>query len=179
MPDMADLKGLLGSLASAMGGETGMPSGCRAVEDFELKRYLGLWYEIARLNHSFERGLEQVTAHYAMRDDGGVAVTNRGFNPEDGEWDEAEGKAFFEEGPTIGRFRVSFFGPFYAGYNILWLDDDYEHAIVAGPNHGFLWLLARSPSITSDMYEHMVNLARQSGFDTEALMRISHAPEKA
>lgn len=179
MPDMADLKGLLGSLASAMGGETGIPSGCQAVEGFELERYLGLWHEIARLDHSFERGLERVTAHYARRDDDGVAVTNRGFNPDDNEWDEADGKAYFEEGPDIGRFRVSFFGPFYAGYNILWLDDDYEHAIVAGPNHGFLWLLARSPDVAPDMYERMVMLARQSGFDTDALIRVSHDTPKA
>ena len=179
MPDMANLKGLLGSLASAMGGETGIPSGCQAVKGFELERYLGLWHEIARLDHSFERGLTQVTAYYAMRDDGGVAVTNRGFNPEDREWDEAEGKAYLEEDAGTGRFRVSFFGPFYAGYNILWLDDDYEHAIVAGPNHGFLWLLARSSSITPDMYEHMLEMARDNGFDTDALIRVAQDPSKA
>ncbi|WP_438764318.1 lipocalin family protein [Kushneria sp. TE3] len=175
MPDMADLKGLLGSLASAMGGETGIPKGCRAVEGFELERYLGLWHEIARLDHSFERGLEQVTAHYAMRDDGGVAVTNRGFNPDDNEWDEAEGKAYFEEGPEIGRLRVAFFGPFYAGYNILWLDDDYEHAVVAGPNHHYLWLLARTPDVDPAMLDRMDQIARDNGFDTQALMRVSHS----
>nr|WP_308430189.1 lipocalin family protein [Kushneria pakistanensis] len=173
---MADLKGLLGSLASAMGGETGIPKGCRAVEDFELDRYLGLWFEVARLDHSFERGLEQVTAHYALRDDGGVAVTNRGFNPDDNEWDEAEGKAFFEEDHNVGRFRVSFFGPFYAGYNILWLDEAYEHAIVAGPNHGYLWLLARRPDVDQTTLSHMYRIAENNGFDTQALMSVSHAP---
>ncbi|RKD87530.1 lipocalin family protein [Kushneria marisflavi] len=179
MPDMADLKGLLGSLATAMGGDTGIPTGCQAVKDFDLARYLGLWHEIARLDHSFERGLNRVTAHYAMRDDGGVAVTNRGFNPKDQQWDEAEGKAFFEEDAHTGRFRVSFFGPFYAGYNILWLDENYEHAIVAGPNHGFLWLLARSSSITPEMYKHMLEMARGNGFNTDALIRVSHDMSEA
>ncbi|WP_456269506.1 lipocalin family protein [Kushneria sp. AK178] len=174
MPDMADLKGLLGSLASTMGGETGIPTGCRAVTGFELERYLGLWFEIARLDHSFERGLTHVTAHYAMRDDGGVAVTNRGFNPDDNEWDEAEGKAYFENGPEIGHLRVAFFGPFYAGYNILWLDETYEHAIVAGPNHHYLWLLARDPNVDPAMLEHMYQVAEDNGFDTDALMRVTH-----
>jgi apolipoprotein D and lipocalin family protein len=101
---------------------TGTPEGVEVVTDFELDRYLGTWYEIARLDHSFERGLSNVTANYSMRDDGGVKVVNRGFNTEKSEWDEATGKAYFVGESDIGQLKVSFFGPFYGGYNIVELD---------------------------------------------------------
>jgi len=115
-------------------GCAGIPKGVEPVKDFEIKRYLGTWYEIARYDHFFERGLEQVTAHYSMRRDGGVRVVNRGYDPEKGVWKEAVGKAFFVSKPDIGRMKVSFFGPFYGGYNIIDLDsEDYSFALVCGP----------------------------------------------
>jgi apolipoprotein D and lipocalin family protein len=114
---------------------TGTPEGVEVVTDFELDRYLGTWYEIARLDHSFERGLSNVTANYSMRDDGGVKVINRGFNTEKSEWDEATGRAYFVGESDIGQLKVSFFGPFYGGYNIVELDDsDYQYSLVAGPD---------------------------------------------
>jgi len=93
-----------------------------AVDNFSLRQYLGNWYEIARLDHSFERGLSQVTATYSMRDDGGVRVINRGFNTETSEWESAEGKAYFIGAATTGALKVSFFGPFYGAYNVVALD---------------------------------------------------------
>jgi apolipoprotein D and lipocalin family protein len=95
--------GLLFSAVLWLASCTGVPDGVVAVEGFELNRYLGTWYEIARLDHRFERGLTDVTANYAMRDDGGVRVLNRGYDEESGEWREAEGKAYFVDAPDIGR----------------------------------------------------------------------------
>ena len=103
---------------------TGQPKGTSVVTGFELDRYLGTWYEIARLDHRFERGLTDISANYTLRDDGGVRVLNRGFNTQAGEWDEAVGKAYPVDTPDIGRLKVSFFVPFYGGYNILDLDLD-------------------------------------------------------
>ena len=133
--------------AALSAGCTGIPEGTQAVRDFELAPYLGRWYEIARLDHSFERGLDCVTATYGRREDGGVKVINRGVNLREGEPDVAEGKAYFVEGENVGRFKVSFFGPFYGGYNILELDADYRHALVAGPSRDYLWILSRTPTM--------------------------------
>lgn len=94
-------------------GCVGMPPSVRPVTDFELNRYLGKWYEIARLDHPFERGLSQVTAEYALREDGSVQVTNRGFAEAKKGWQEARGKAYFVGDPSEAHLKVSFFGPFY------------------------------------------------------------------
>jgi apolipoprotein D and lipocalin family protein len=94
----------------------GMPEPVQPVTGFELKRYLGKWYEIARLDHSFEKGLSQVTAEYRLREDGDVLVFNRGFSESENEWKEAEGKAYFVNSDSEGYFKVSFFGPFYGSY---------------------------------------------------------------
>jgi apolipoprotein D and lipocalin family protein len=102
-------------LAVFLSACTGAPEGVEVVSGFDLNRYLGTWYEIARLDHSFERGLSSITATYSLRDDGGVRVINRGYNAEEGEWDEAEGKAYFVGDEDVGQLKVSFFGPFYGG----------------------------------------------------------------
>ena len=116
----------LGLIATAalLSGCVGLPQGIEPVRGFELERYLGKWYEIARLDHSFERGLEQVTAEYSLRDDGGVRVVNRGFDTGKGAWDEAVGKAYFVETEDLGYLKVSFFGPFYGAYVVFGLDDE-------------------------------------------------------
>lgn len=149
---------------------TDLPEGIEPVEDFELPRYLGKWYEIARLDHSFERGLERVTAEYQMRNDGGVRVINRGYNPEKDSWDQAEGKAYFIDSSDVGRLKVSFFGPFYGGYNVFELDDNYEYAMVAGPDRSYLWILARTPTLDDELQARLVERADALGFDTDALI---------
>ncbi|SHE42602.1 apolipoprotein D and lipocalin family protein [Modicisalibacter ilicicola DSM 19980] len=158
--------------ASLGAGCTGIPEGTQAVRDFELEPYLGRWYEIARLDHSFERGLDCVTAEYSRREDGGVKVINRGVNLEEGEPDVAEGKAYFVEDEDVGRFKVSFFGPFYGGYNILELDADYRHALIAGPNRDYLWILSRTPTLEDDVYQRLVARADELGFETDALIEV-------
>jgi apolipoprotein D and lipocalin family protein len=166
---------LLLAMLSLGAGCTGIPEGVTAVHDFELERYLGTWYEIARLDHRFERGLSNVTATYTPRDDGGVDVRNRGYDESAGEWDEATGKAYPVGEPDVGRLKVSFFGPFYGAYNILELDREaYRYALVAGPNRSYLWILARSPDPDPLTVERLVAKAAELGFPTNELIRVQH-----
>lgn len=160
-------------------GCTGAPEGVQVVDGFVLDRYLGTWYEIARLDHRFERGMSNVTANYSLREDGGVQVVNRGFHAKNGEWEEATGKAYFVGDTNIGQLKVSFFGPFYGGYNIVELDeDDYEYALVAGPDRDYLWILARTPELDPDVLNALVNKASSLDFPTEELIYVDHtAPE--
>lgn len=156
-----------------LGGCLGMPQSVTPVKGFELKRYLGTWYEIARLDHSFERGLEQVTAEYSLREDGGVTVVNRGFLPGENIWKEAAGKAFFVEEPSTGYLKVSFFGPFYGSYIIFELDrENYQYAFVSGPDNSYLWLLARTPTVDKAVLDRFVTQAQQLGFATKDLIYV-------
>jgi len=156
----------------------GVPEGAETVVDFKLDPYLGTWYEIARLDHSFERGMSHVTANYSMRDDGGVSVVNRGFDVAKDEWDEATGKAYFVGDTNVGQLKVSFFGPFYGGYNILELDkDNYEYALVAGPDRDYLWILARSPDLDPDVLLALVNKARDLDFSVDELIYVDHTAQ--
>ncbi|WP_051687258.1 lipocalin family protein [Microbulbifer sp. HZ11] len=157
---------------------TGVPDGVEPVEDFEINRYLGTWYEIARLDHSFERGLSQVTAQYSLREDGGVKVVNRGFDAENAKWQEAEGKAYFVDAPNVGHLKVSFFGPFYGSYIVFELDEDYRYSMVSGPDRSYLWLLSRTPTVPDAVLQRYVRRARELGFDTEALILVAQKPQK-
>jgi len=152
----------------------GPPPGMAVVEEFELDRYLGTWYEIARLDHRFERGLSHVTANYSMREDGGVRVINRGFNAAKDAWKQAEGKAFFIGEPDVGRLKVSFFGPFYGAYNVVALDENYEWAMVAGPTRSYLWILARSPDMDPAVFDSLIRRAAVAGFPVDQLIRVEH-----
>ena len=156
-----------------LGACTGTPPGVQPVADFQLDRYLGKWYEIARLDHSFERGMHSVTAEYSMREDGGVRVLNRGFQEEDGEWREAEGRAYFVGREDQGHLKVSFFGPFYGSYVVFELEQaGYEYAFISGPDTSYLWLLAREPSVSDELKERFVARARASGFDVTNLIWV-------
>jgi apolipoprotein D and lipocalin family protein len=158
-----------------LSGCTSLPEDIKPIIGFELDRYLGTWYEIARLDHSFERGLSKVTADYSMREDGGVRVINRGYNAEKNKWNEAEGKAYFVDGPNIGKLKVSFFGPFYGGYNILALDkENYQYSLVAGPGLNYLWILARTPDLDQSIIIELVKKAKSLGFPVKDLMYVSH-----
>jgi len=151
------------------------PEGVDVVTGFELDRYLGTWYEIARLDHSFERGLSEVTAEYALRADGSVNVLNRGYDAARGQWRKTEGRAIFAGDSSVGSLLVSFFGPFYGGYHIIALDkEDYTWAMVAGPTRNFLWLLARSPELEEEVFEELVAQARELDFPVEELIVVEH-----
>ena len=158
-----------------LSGCTGIPDGVSPITGFDVKRYLGTWYEIARLDHSFERGLEQVTAEYSMRDDGGIRVVNQGYNSTKQRWEKAEGKAYFTAGSDVGRLKVSFFGPFYGGYNIIGLDhESYQYALVSGPDTSYLWILARQPGLGSAIIKQLLAKASAHGFDTSRMIFVAH-----
>ncbi|EON3357345.1 outer membrane lipoprotein Blc [Yersinia enterocolitica] len=148
------------------------PKDVKIVDNFQLPRYLGTWYEIARLDHSFERGLSNVTANYSPRDDGGVKVINRGYNAKKQQWQESIGKAYFIGSPQQASLKVSFFGPFYGGYNVIDLDDEYQHALIAGPNREYLWILSRTPTIDNQTRDRLVSVAKNYGFPVEELIWV-------
>lgn len=148
-----------------------MPEGVVPVKNFNVSRYLGKWYEIARLDHSFERGLSNVTAEYELRSDDGINVINRGFLAEENKWKVAEGKAYFVGSRDEGHLKVSFFGPFYGSYIIFGLDqENYQYAFVSGYNTSYLWLLSRTPTVSEDVKKRFVEKSKELGFDTNALI---------
>jgi apolipoprotein D and lipocalin family protein len=166
---------LFWALVLVTAGCVGVPEGVSPVTEFDIHRYLGRWYEIARLDHSFERGLEHVYAEYSLRPDGGVRVVNRGYDPVEKEWKQAEGRAFFVGDPTVGSLKVSFFGPFYGGYNIIALDQtDYSYSMVCGPDRSYLWILCRTPEMEGAILSDLVNQAKDLGFATDGLIYVRH-----
>jgi apolipoprotein D and lipocalin family protein len=159
----------------ALGGCLGMPESVSPVDNFNVERYLGKWYEIARLDHSFERGLEKITADYSRREDGSIAVLNRGYSPKEGEWREAKGKARFVGEEDTGYLKVSFFGPFYGSYVIFELEkENYSYSFVTGPDLSYLWLLSRTPSPPEEVVDRFINKSKALGFDVNNLIFVNH-----
>lgn len=153
-----------------IGGCTGKPDKVTAVTPFNLEQYLGTWYEIARLDHSFERGLSQVSAQYSLNDDMSVNVINRGWNTQEQAWSEAIGKAKFVGDDDVAHLKVSFFGPFYGSYVVFYLADDYSVALVSGFNTEYFWLLSRTPTLPPSDIDKYIAIAAQAGFDTTKLI---------
>jgi len=158
--------------AVMISGCTGIPKGIKPVSGFDLDRYLGKWYEIARLDHSFERGLSKVSAKYSLRGDGGVKVVNRGWDAETLQWKEAVGKAYFVGKPNEGYLKVSFFGPFYGSYVIFDLDKEYRYSMISGPDTDYLWLLARTPEVPDAVINRFRQKAASLGFDVSQLILV-------
>ncbi|OMP78576.1 MULTISPECIES: lipocalin family protein [unclassified Chitinophaga] len=152
-----------------------IPRGAKAVSPFDAEKYLGKWYEIARLDYKFEKNLNNVTATYSKNENGSIRVDNKGFNYQSQEWKESVGKARFVNSPEEGRLKVSFFGPFYAGYNVIALDADYQYALVAGDNLNYMWILSRETTIPDHIKENYLEIARQIGFDTSKLIWTDHS----
>ena len=157
-----------------LSGCLAVPDGIEPVDNFELNRYLGKWYEIARLDHSFERGLEAVSAEYSLRDDGGIRVINSGYNTDTQANQEAEGRAYFVDQPNLGYLKVSFFGPFFGSYVIFELDENYQYAFIAGNTTNYLWLLARTPEVPQELVNQFISRATQLGFETSQLILVDH-----
>jgi len=167
--------GMIIGLGFSLCACTGIPRDLAAVGDFDIERYRGHWYEIARLDHRFERGLSQVTATYTLRKDGGINVINRGYNRQKERYKEATGKAYFINEPTTGRLKVSFFGPFYGGYNIIALDKvNYSWAMISGPSRKYLWILAREKNLAPEIVNRLVAQAGDSGFPVDELIFVDH-----
>lgn len=160
-----------------LAGCTGVPDNITAVKPFSVERYQGQWYEVARLDHSFEQGLEQVTANYSINDDGSVKVINKGYNTKEKQWDEAQGKAKFVDSNNVGHLKVSFFGPFYSSYVVFKLDqENYNYAYVAGYNTEYLWLLSRTPTVSEERKADFIKTAKAKGFNTDELIFVKQKP---
>lgn len=157
------------------GGCTGVPDGIQPVSELDLEKYKGTWYEIARLDHSFEEGLSDVTADYTLNQDGSVTVINRGYSAEEGGWQEAEGRAVPVEGAPEGHLKVSFFGPFYASYVVFDLDDGYQTAYVTGFSRDYLWLLSRSPEVDEESIREFRAAAEEKGFALDELIMVEQS----
>ena len=157
-----------------LSGCTTLPDGVEPVANFDLDGYLGKWYEIARLDHPFERGLEQVTAEYSLREDGRIAVVNRGYSTKDQRWQEIEGKALPARSADQGFLKVSFFGPFFSSYCIFELGLEGDYAFISGANDSYLWLLSRRPTVSRVVWERFERRSRELGFDTAELIRVKH-----
>jgi len=163
---------LLLSISLLMTGCVSLPDGVTPVTDFDSQRYVGKWYEIARLDNRFERGLSKVTASYAVRADGGIDVVNRGYKTGEVVPSEAIGKAYSVGAADTAHLKVSFFGPFYASYVVFYLDSDYQFAFVSGNSRKYLWLLSRTPAIDESVKELFLNQARSLGFDVSKLVWV-------
>lgn len=151
-----------------------IPNGVTAVSPFDMKMYLGKWYEIARFDFKFERGLNNTTAEYSLRTDGKIKVVNRGYDYEKNEWKEVTGKAKFVEAEDRGMLKVSFFGPFYSGYNVIAIDSEYKYALVCGASLDYLWILSKEKSIPDAIKNEYLNKAEKLGFNTANLLWIVH-----
>ena len=142
----------------------------RTVTDFDLKRYMGRWYELARYDHRFERNMVQCEAFYTLHPDGKVEVRNTGLDTTTGKPHTSIGKA--KAGKHTGQLRVSFFLFFYSDYNILALGPDYDWALVGSHSPKYLWILSRTPSLPQTTLDHILNIARHRGYDTTQLIWV-------
>jgi apolipoprotein D and lipocalin family protein len=151
-----------------------IPKGATAIKPFDKEKYLGKWYEIARMDFKYERDLNNTTAEYSVRDDGKIKVDNKGFNTQTKEWKQAIGKAKFVGEQNVAMLKVSFFGPFYSGYNVIALDSEYKYALVAGKNLNYLWILSRETTIPENIKQNYLKIAENLGYKTSELLWIEH-----
>lgn len=155
----------------------GLPEGIEPINGFDVNRYVGKWYEIARLDNRFERDLSQITAEYSLRDDGGINVINSGISLEYGKREFAEGKAYFIGTPDIGSLKVSFFGPFYGGYHLIDIDrDNYAYVMISGSDRDYLWILSRTPKLNETVLKRLIAKAKTLGYETDKLIFPEQLP---
>ncbi|MBQ4846762.1 lipocalin family protein [Pseudoalteromonas sp. MMG005] len=169
------LKMIIFTLTCVLSACTGIPQGVKPVTNLDIGKYQGKWYEIARLDHRFERGMSHVTANYKVLSDGTVQVINQGYIEEKSKWKQAIGTAKFAHNTSIGHLKVSFFGPFYGSYIIFELDhQQYQFAYVTSYNKKYLWLLSRTPTVSTQRLEHFKTTAQAKGFDVQSLIYLNH-----
>lgn len=166
---------VLAVILSLAACSTSPPKGVSVVPQFELQRYLGNWYEIARLDHSFERGMTHTSANYTVNPDGSIQVLNRGYDTNKNEWSQAIGKALPLGNPNIPSLKVSFFGPFYGGYHVFALDPEYRWALVVGSDLDYFWLLSRDKTLSPELRAQLVAQAKSIGIRTEKLIWVDQS----
>ena len=165
---------LLSASLLVMNSCNSLPKGLRTIQDFDKDKYLGNWYEIARLDFVFEKNLNNTTAEYSLNEDGSIKVVNRGYNYIKNKYVSSTGKVKFAGNSNEGKLKVSFFGPFYSGYNIIALDSDYKYALVAGESLKYLWLLSREKTMPNDIKEAYLKTAKDLGYNTSKLIWVKH-----
>ena len=163
---------ITGAAVALPGCAVSVPQGVQPVSGFDAGKYMGTWYELARIDHRFEKGLTQVSATYNLNADGSVAVLNRGYDPAKQAWREAQGKARFLGQADEAALKVSFFGPFYGGYNVVSLDDQYQTALVIGSSTDYMWILSRSKTIPEAQRQALLQKAQALGVDLGQVMRV-------
>ena len=151
-----------------------IPKKAKGVENFDVNQYLGTWYEIARFDFRFEKDLDNVSAQYSLNEKGNVNVLNSGYNFIKKEWTKAEGLAKFRGDKNTAELKVSFFGPFYSGYNVISLDRNYQYALIAGKNLDYIWILSRTKEIPEEIKTKYLKLATEIGYDTSKLIWVKH-----
>ncbi len=173
MPHFFRRSALALGLATLLGAcSTLPPEGVSVVTPFDVARYEGKWFEIARLDHAFERGLSDISAVYRAQADGSIQVTNRGYDNARQAWRQAVGRALFTGDPQRASLKVSFFGPFYGGYHVVALDEAYRWAMVMGPDRDYLWILARDKTLAPGVRERLLSQARTLGVDVQKLIWV-------
>ena len=149
------------------------PDGIEPVVNFDIKKYLGRWYEIGRLNNRWERNLDNVTATYSLRKDGGVKVDNKGYNTQEKKWENSIGKAYFVNEKDKGFLKVSFFWIIYGGYVIFDLDEKYTTSLVTSNDRNLFWILSRTPTISEAEKKRILRVAKYNGFDTDEIIWVN------
>lgn len=153
-----------------------IPYGVTAIRPFDIEKYIGKWYEIARMDHTFENNLLNTSAEYSFNADGSIRVVNKGYNYLTHKHKTATGRAVFVDDAEEAKLKVSFFGPFYSGYNVIAIDPDYKYALVAGKNLRYLWLLSRTRTIPPEIKEHFLATAAEAGYEINSLTWVPHDP---
>jgi apolipoprotein D and lipocalin family protein len=150
----------------------GIPDEATAIQNFDSEKYLGKWYEIARFDYKFEKNMNQVTATYSKNPDGTIKVDNKGYDYVKNEWKQSIGEAKFVNSENEARLKVSFFKPFWSGYNVIDLDDNYKYALVAGKNLDYLWILSREKTIPESIKTRFLEKAKSVGYNTSDLIWV-------
>ncbi|MEI6692352.1 MAG: lipocalin family protein [Chlorobium sp.] len=158
-------------------GCMGIPRGVTVVDNFNLDRFLGTWYEVARIDNSFEKDLEQVSASYTRAEDGSVKVINKGYDRKKRQLQTIQGRGVFVGDTSKGALKVSFFGPFYASYNVIALDKTgYRWAMVCGRDPSYFWILSKDPEMEPGLLKDLVAQAKSLGFNVETLHYFGKHP---
>lgn len=151
-----------------------IPKKAQPLQNFDVNKYLGNWYEIARFDFRFEKNMDNVMAQYSINDKKNIDVLNSGYNFIKEKWVSAKGVAKFRGDENVAALKVSFFGPFYSGYNVIALDDNYKYALVAGKDLNYLWILSREKSIPENINKEYLKIAQEIGYDTSKLIWVEH-----
>lgn len=149
-----------------------IPKRAKAVQDFNPKKFFGTWYEMARLDYKWEKNLDNVNATYSLKPNGNIKVDNKGFDYTENKWKEKIGEARFVNSSSEGRLKVSFFKPFWAGYNVVDTDEDYKYALVFGSDLRYMWILSKEKTIPEEYKERFLKKAQQTGYDTSKLIWV-------